>query len=70
MANTFIEKLYRINRAFLMSSGKSTSVFVERRHCEAKTELIAAKGFHEEELGLNLDEQSKVLVEATVTLMW
>lgn len=73
IANAFIEELDRINRELLMTSGKSTRVFVERRLGEAKTELATAeeelKDFMKKNRAVNLDEQSKALVEATGALM-
>lgn len=73
MSNAFIEELDRINREVATSSGRRARVFLEIRLNEAKTELAGAENdlrdFMKKNRAVNIDEQSKALVEASGVLM-
>jgi len=68
MANAFIEELDKINKKQVMSSGKRTRVFVEKRLNETKEGLSkaeeAVKQFLEKNKAIKLDDQSKAIISA------
>lgn len=67
MANAFIEELDRVNREVVMTSGKRTRSFIEKRLAEARTELAKAedeiKAFQQKNKAVKLDDQSKAIIE-------
>jgi uncharacterized protein involved in exopolysaccharide biosynthesis len=68
IANAFVEELDKINRGNVMTSGKRTRLFLEKRLREAKEEVIktevAMKEFQEDSKAVRLDEQSKAIFGA------
>ncbi len=68
IANAFIEELDRINRQVVMTSGKSTRAFVEKRLDETKVSLAkaedAVKDFELKNKAVKLDDQSKAMIDA------
>ena len=68
IANAFVEELDKINRGNVMTSGKRTRLFLEKRLREAKEEVIktelAMKVFQEDSKAVKLDEQSTVIIGA------
>lgn len=68
IANAFVEELDKINMGNVMTSGKRTRLFLEKRLREAKEEVIrtelAMKVFQEDNKAVKLDEQSKAIIEA------
>lgn len=68
MANAFIEELDKVNKTVVMSSGKRTRIFVEKRLTEAKDELHSLedqmKSFQERNSAVKIDEQAKTIIEA------
>jgi len=68
MANAFVEELDRVNKALIMTSGKRTRVFIEKRLGDTKQELAKAeetlKTFQEKNKAMQLDEQAKAIIEA------
>jgi uncharacterized protein involved in exopolysaccharide biosynthesis len=68
IANAFVEELDKVNRGNVMTSGKRTRLFLEKRLREAKEELIktevAMKVFQEDSKAVKLDEQSKAIIGA------
>jgi len=68
MANAFVEELDRINRDAVMTSGKSTRLFVEKRLVETKGELTriedGIRAFQMANKALKLDDQSAAIIES------
>lgn len=68
IANAFVEELDKVNRGNVMTSGKRTRLFLEKRLREAKEEVIkvelAMKLFQEDSKAVKLDEQSKAIIGA------
>lgn len=68
MANAFVEELDRINRDALMTSGKSTRLFVEKRLAETRSELTRIedriRAFQQSNKALKLDAQSAAIIES------
>lgn len=68
MAKAFIEELDLVNRTAIMTSGKSTRLFVEQRLNEAKAELAVIeeriKKFRQDKKAFKLDDQSKALIDS------
>ena len=68
MANAFVEELDRINRDAVMTSGKSTRLFVEKRLVETKGELTRIedeiRAFQTANKALKLDDQSAAIIES------
>ncbi len=68
IANAFVEELDKVNRANVMTSGKRTRLFLEKRLRESKEEVIkteeAMKFFQEDSKAVKLDEQSKAIFGA------
>lgn len=72
LANTFVEELDKINKGIVMTSGKRTRLFVEKRLKEAENELAKAeeamKRFQENNRAIKLDEQSSAVIGAIGSL--
>ena len=72
LANEFVEALDTVNTRLVMTSGKRTRFFLEKRLEQAKGELLAAeasfKKFQEMNKAIKLDDQSKVMVETMAAL--
>lgn len=72
IANAFVEELDRINREVVMTSGKRTRTFIEKRLGEARVELTRIEDrindFQNKNKAVNLDEQSKAIIEALGTV--
>ena len=68
MANAFVDELDRINRDAVMTSGKSTRLFVEKRLVETKGELTriedGIRAFQMANKALKLDDQSAAIIES------
>lgn len=68
IANAFVEELDKVNQGNVMTSGKRTRLFLEKRLREAKEEVIktevAMKVFQEDSKAVKLDEQSKAIIGA------
>jgi uncharacterized protein involved in exopolysaccharide biosynthesis len=68
MANAFVEELDRINKNVVMSSGRRTRIFVEKRLEEAKMKLVESeeslKEFQEKYKAIKLDDQSTAIIDA------
>lgn len=68
MANAFIEELDRVNRTVIMTSGRRTREFVDKRLSEAGDELkrleAEMKSFQERHGAIQLDEQGKAIIES------
>jgi uncharacterized protein involved in exopolysaccharide biosynthesis len=68
MANAFVEELDKINRGNVMTSGKRTRLFLEKRLRESKEEVtkaeLAMKVFQEDSKAVKLDDQSRAIIGA------
>ncbi|MEK7286807.1 MAG: GNVR domain-containing protein [Nitrospirota bacterium] len=68
IANAFVEELDKINRGNVMTSGKRTRLFLEKRLHDAKSDLFKAeeeiKVFQENNKAVRIDEQSKAIFGA------
>lgn len=68
IANAFVEELDRINKNVVMTSGKKTRIFIEKRLEEATSLLSKTeneiKSFQEKNKVFKLEDQSKAMVEA------
>ena len=72
LANAAVEELDKINRGLLTTSGRRMKTFLDERLKDAKTDLAqsedALKIFQEQNKAVQLDEQSKAIIEAMGTL--
>jgi uncharacterized protein involved in exopolysaccharide biosynthesis len=68
MANAFVEELDKINKDVVMSSGRRTRIFVEKRLEEVRYKLVeteeSLKEFQEKHKAIKLDDQSEAIIEA------
>lgn len=68
IANAYVEELDRINKNVVMTSGKRTRVFIGTKLKESEAELRRIeeqiKIFQEKNQAINLDDQSKAMIEA------
>lgn len=69
IANAYIEELDKVNRKSMMTSGSRTRSFIESALKETKVELARAeedlRDFMKKHKTIDIDEQSKALVEST-----
>jgi tyrosine-protein kinase Etk/Wzc len=72
LANAAVEELDHVNRGLQNTSGRRMKTFVEERLKDAKAELArsedALKNFQKENKAVQIDEQSKAVIEAVGTL--
>lgn len=68
IANAYVEELDRINKNVVMTSGKRTRVFIGAKLKESEGELRRIeeqiKIFQEKHQAINIDDQSKAMIEA------
>ena len=68
IANAFVKELDKVNKSVVMTSGKRTRIFIEKRLDEAKVNLAkseeAIKTFQEKNNAIKLDDQSTTIIEA------
>ncbi len=67
IANAFVEELDRVNRSTIMSSGKTTRIFLGKRLADAKEKLDdseqALKRFQEANNAVKIDAQSEAIIK-------
>ncbi|MCR4286718.1 MAG: Wzz/FepE/Etk N-terminal domain-containing protein, partial [Deltaproteobacteria bacterium] len=68
IANAFVEELDKVNQAVVVTGGKRSRMFLEKRLVIAKVDLAEAedklRAFQEKNKAINLDEQAKVIIES------
>lgn len=72
IANALVEEMDSINKSLIMTSGKSTRVFLQNRLDEARVELEKAEGalrlFQTRNSIIKIDNQAKAIIEAIGSL--
>lgn len=68
MANAFVEELDKVNQAVVVSGGKRSRMFLEKRLIIAKADLAEAedrlRAFQEKNKAIKLDDQARVIIES------
>lgn len=68
MANAFVEELDKVNQAVVVTGGKRSRMFLEKRLVIAKADLAEAedrlKAFQEKNKAIKLDDQARVIIES------
>jgi len=72
IANAFVDELDRINKDVVMTRGKRTRLFLDRRLKETKDDLDTSENlvrvFQEQYKAVKLDDQSRTIIDAIGTL--
>ncbi|MBI5237115.1 MAG: hypothetical protein HY887_01650 [Deltaproteobacteria bacterium] len=68
MANAFVEELDKVNQTVVVTGGKRSRLFLEKRLVIAKADLAKAedrlKAFQEKNKAVKLDDQARVIIES------
>lgn len=68
MANAFVEELDKVNQTVVVTGGKRSRIFLEKRLVIAKADLAEAedrlRAFQEKNKAIKLDDQAKVIIES------
>ena len=68
IANAFVEELDKVNQAVVVTGGKRSRMFLEKRLVIAKADLAEAedklRAFQEKNKAIKLDDQARVIIES------
>ena len=68
LANAFVEELDKVNQSVVVTGGKRSRLFLEKRLVIAKAELAEAedklRAFQEKNKAIKLDDQARVIIES------
>ncbi len=68
LANVFVEELDKVNQTVVVTGGKRSRIFLEKRLAIAKADLAEAedmlRAFQEQNKAIKLDDQARVIIES------